>query len=299
MAEGTGGKKILFFAAVLFAVYFLSGIYSLIDGQQALVLRFGKVVSEVISPGVHYHLPFPFEKVRKVNVSEVQKASLKSILGNNMELMTGDENLILVDAVISYDIKNLSYYLLNSQDPAEIIVSAGQMFLNYELGRMMVDDVLTVGKSILMQTMKEEIQKVMDNLKTGIHLISIELINISPPSYVSSAFKDVSDAREKKQEIIRDAEGYSNSVIPVARGKADSEVIQAQAYAEEIITRAKSSAVAYELVLREYEKNPEITKNIRYLETIKKILSRVQVNLDAGPENSLYYADGSKVTATE
>ncbi len=273
---------------VLIVIYFSTGVYSLLDGQQGVVLRLGKVVAEVETSGIHYHLPFPFDKLLKTNVSEVQKVSLKNILGYNMELMTGDENLILVDAIVSYDIKNLLPYLLDLQDPDEIIISVGQMYLSYELGKMRVDDVLTVGKSVLMGTMKEEIQDLLDSLNTGVNVISIELINISPPSYVSSSFKDVSDAREKKQEIIRDAEGYYNSVIPVARGNADSEVISAISYAGETTNRVKSEVETYNLLLSEYRKNPDLTKKIRYVETMKKILDKVQLNTDSNPFDSLY-----------
>ncbi len=281
-------KVVRLIVLVLFIIYISTGVYSLFDGQQGLVLRFGKVVAEVKTPGIHYHLPVPFDKLLKTNVREVKKVSLKSILGYNMELMTGDENLILVDAIVSYDIKDLSPYLLNLQDPGEIIISAGQMYLSRELGKMKVDDVLTVGKSILMVTMKEGIQNLLDRLNTGINVISIELINISPPSYVSSAFKAVSDAREKKQEIIRDAEGYYNSVIPVARGNADSEVIKAQSYAVETANRVRSDVETYNLLLSEYRKNPDLTKKIRYVETMKKVLNRVQLNIDSNPSDSLY-----------
>lgn len=287
-------KVILPAIVILTSVYFCTGIYSLQSGQNALVLRFGKVVAQVTDPGIHYHLPFPFEKVIKVRVSEVKKVSLKGDQDDSLEVFTGDENLILVDAIISYDVKNLSHYLFNSQKPEEIIISTGQMYLSRELGKMMVDNVLTIGKSMLRLVMKEKTQQVLDKLKTGVRVISVELIDISPPYPVSPSFKAVSDAREKKHEIIKGAEGYANSVIPRARGKAGSELIQAEAYAKETIDSANGAVNAFDLLLAEYRKNPGITMQLRYLETMKKILSKVQLNIDANSSNSTYYIHGGK-----
>ncbi len=283
-------KKFILPAIVILATgYLCTGIYSLQSGQHALILRFGKVVTEVTDPGIHYHLPFPFEKVLRVRISEVKKVSLESIPGNSLEVVTGDENLILVDAIVNYDVKNLSYYLFNSQKPEEIIVSTGQMYLSRELGKMMIDNVLTIGKSLLRLVMKKKIQQVLDKLKTGVRVISVELINISPPSHVSPSFKEVSDAREKKQEIIKEAEGYANSVIPRARGKAGSELIHAEAYVRETIDFANGAVNSFDLLLAEYRKNPGITMQLRYLETMKKIFSSVQLNIDTNPSNSTYY----------
>lgn len=287
-------KSILPAIVILTTGYLCTGIYSLHSGQHALILRFGKVVTEMTDPGIHYHLPFPFEKVLKVRISEVKKVSLEGIPGNSLEVVTGDENLILVDAIVNYDVKNLSYYLFNSQKPEEIIVSTGQMCLSRELGKMMVDNVLTIGKSMLQLVMKEKIQQVLDELKTGVRVISVELIDISPPSHVSPSFKAVSDAREKKQEIIKEAEGYANSVIPRARGKAGSELIQAEAYASETIDFANGAVNSFDLLLAEYRKNPGITMQLRYLETIKKIFSNVPLNIDTNPSNSTYYIYGGK-----
>lgn len=294
MKKNNFKKFILLAIVILTAAYLCTGIYSLQSGQNALVLRFGKVVTEVTDPGIHYHLPFPFEKVLKVRVSEVKKVSLKGDLEDSLEVLTGDENLIQVDAIINYDIKNLSHYLFNSQKPEELIVSVGQMFLSRELGKMMVDNVLTIGKSMLRLVMKEKIQQVLDKLKTGVRVISVELIDISPPSPVSPSFKAVSDSREKKHEIIKEAEGYANSVIPRARGKAGSELIQAEAYAKETIDFANGAVNAFDLLLDEYRENPGITLQLRYLETMKKIFSKVQLNIDANPSNSIYYIYGGK-----
>ena len=51
-----------------------------------------------------------------------------------------------------------------------------------------------------------------------------------PPTQVADAFRDVMTAREDKEQSINQAMGYSNSVIPEARGKARETVSEAEGY---------------------------------------------------------------------
>ena len=103
----TSKQRRLWYIVILLSVcvYLAGGIYSIQSGQRALILRFGRVVDEVSKSGVHYHLPFPFERVVKVHVNEVQTLPIQPLVGNLPERFTGDENLIAIRALISYDVK--------------------------------------------------------------------------------------------------------------------------------------------------------------------------------------------------
>ncbi|MEA2064516.1 MAG: FtsH protease activity modulator HflK [Gemmatimonadota bacterium] len=282
---------------LLAAAYLLSGIYSLQSGQNALVLRFGRVTGEVAEAGIHYHLPLPVERVVKVRVSEVKTISIQEQSEYRLERVTGDANLILVDALISYNVKRITGYLYNIQDVQAIIKVAGQKCLSAELAEMNVDDVMTTGKSRLRLQIKNRVQAILDSLATGVRVLSVELTDISPPRSVSSAFKAVSDARVKKQEIIREADGYANSVIPKARGKASSLVLEARAYEKEILSSANGRVTAFNDLVKQYHRNPEVTSKQKHLETMQKIFSKSQVNIDTDPAQSIYYIERKKGTA--
>lgn len=284
----------IFFAAsifLVFVIYLLSGTYSLENGQRALVVRFGKVVKEVSDSGIHYSLPWPVEKKIKVYASKVQTLSIKEKLDEKLERLTGDENLIVVNALISYDIKNLFNYIFKCEDVENTLRSIGQMCLTRELTRMTVDDVMTTGKSLLRLVVKEGLQETSDIMGLGIRIISVELTDISPPGSVSDAFNSVSNARVKKQEIIKDAEGYANSILPKARGEASTLISKAEAYSKETISSAEGSVSAFNEMLEEYNRKPEITMNIKMLETMKVILNRSSVKIDTNPSKSVYYID--------
>jgi len=69
-----GLKPILI--GLIFAVYLFSGIYTVRPGEEAVARIFGKEVRGQITEGLHYHLPWPFEAVEKVNVMEIRRVDV-------------------------------------------------------------------------------------------------------------------------------------------------------------------------------------------------------------------------------
>jgi membrane protease subunit HflK len=224
-----------------------------------------------------------------VHVQKVQKVLLQDTTGTGIESFTGDENLIMVKAVVSYDVKDIENYLFNNQNPKGIIKSASLTCLNNEIAKRNVDYVMTTGKSVLRLILKNKIQEMLDMLHVGARIISVELTDISPPQSISDAFKAVSNARERKQRIIKEAEGYLNTIVPKARGQASSIISEAQAYSGEAVNLANARVKAFEALNKEYVKKPTITAKVRYLETIQKIYRQCNVTIDSDPRQSIYY----------
>jgi membrane protease subunit HflK len=270
-------------------IYLASGFYALQSGQRALILRFGKVADDIADPGIHYHLPTPIERVLKVHVSEVQTLSLQGGMELQAERMTGDENLIVVRALVSYDIKNVRDFLFQTQSIPALIQAVSQSCLSQKLASMPVDDVMTGGKSVLRLVMKQEIQHNLDDLHAGVRVISVELTDIVPPEDVYDSFKAVSDAREQKQRIIQEAQGYANEVIPAARGKADAIMAEAESYATEVTDFVNGRMKALLDVFVEYQRNPAIVTRLKFLETLREIAKKSRVMIDTDPENNIYY----------
>jgi len=288
---GSKTKTVVLISLLLLLVvmYAGSGIFSLQSGQRALILRFGQVVKEVSDSGIHYRLPAPIERTIKIHIGRVQTVFIQERKNDNFERFTGDENLIIIHALISYDIKNLTQFAFQATDVKPILQSAGQMCLSRELAKMTVDDAMTTGKSVLRLVIKEQMQQLLDEMKLGIRLISVELTDISPPEKVSTTFRNVSDAWVKKQEIVKDAEGYTNAIIPKSRGKASALILEAEAYSKEVVSAAKGKVDAFDRLLIEYDRNPQVITDQKRLETMQVIFNKCKVSIDANPKESMYY----------
>ena len=100
--------------------------------------------------------------------------------------------------------------------------------------------------------------------------------DISPPKEVIGAFKDVASAKEDKNRMINQAEGYRNDVIPKARGEAEAMIRDAEGFRDSRVKRAEGDAAKFTTILKEYNKAKSITEKRLYLETMEKVLPDIE-----------------------
>jgi membrane protease subunit HflK len=98
------------------------------------------------------------------------------------------------------------------------------------------------------------------------------LQDVSPPKQVIDAFKDVASAKEDKNRMINEAEGYRNDVIPKARGEAQAMIREAEGFRESRIKRAEGDVAKFKAIVKEYNKAKDVTKERLYLEAMEEIL---------------------------
>ena len=115
----------------------------------------------------------------------------------------------------------------------------------------------------------------LDNYKTGIEIVLVQLLRVDPPVEVISAFRDVQTAKADKERKINEAETYRNDIIPKTRGEVESIIKNAEGYKETLIKNAEGEIAYYNSIYREYIKNPALTKKRIYLETMENVMNNV------------------------
>ncbi|MCF6174465.1 MAG: FtsH protease activity modulator HflK [Victivallaceae bacterium] len=271
-------------------LYLMTGFYTVAPGEQGVVKRLGKVVKTVDS-GANYRLPWPFESVEVVNVGKIRRAEVgllleehdhQAFMQENIQLMTGDENVINVEAIVHYKIKDAARYLYQVNFSEErLLHNAVASSLVELIGQVGVDDILTTRKIAAQGKILQEAQRVLDKYDSGLQITAFNIKAIVPPREVADAFRDVMTAREDKEQSINQAMGYRNSVIPEARGKAREMVSEAEGYRTEVENEATGDSTRFESMLAEYRRNSKIysedvTRYRLYLETMERILPRVR-----------------------
>ena len=98
---------------------------------------------------------------------------------------------------------------------------------------------------------------------------------------MAEAFRNVSNAKQDREKKINDAWGYSNSVLPQARGDADKLIKEAEAYKIATVNNAQGEAGRFEQMLTEYQKDSDkytanVTTTRLYLESMEKVLAKVK-----------------------
>ncbi|HDZ76565.1 MAG TPA: FtsH protease activity modulator HflK [Candidatus Omnitrophica bacterium] len=276
---------------VSLALYLLTGVYVVNPGEQAVVKRFGRVLEGVVTEGIYYSFPRPVDIVERVNVSEVRRADIGVNLPEHkhdifppqkIQLLTGDENVVNVEAIVHYKIKDAAKYLYNVNFSDErLLRNSVEAALVSLIGNMAVDDILTIEKLKAQGLIMWKAQEMLDKYESGLRITAFNIKAIVPPREVADAFRDVTAAKEDKERTINMARGYYNSLIPEARGKAQEAISQAESYRIEVVNMAKGDTGRFEAMLTEYQKNRKIyTEDVTmyrlYLETMERILPRAK-----------------------
>jgi len=252
----------------------LTSFYTIGPDEEGVVRRFGEWVRTEGS-GLHFKFPYPIEKVDRPKVTEVKEISVGTIAAE-AKMLTGDENIVLVEVRIQYKIKDAAAYLFNVQDVPEVIKDATESALRQVVGSHPIDAPLTEKKAEIMAEIRLELQEMLDNYNCGIDVRQVQLQDVNPPREVDHAFKDVQSAKEEKEQLINEAKGYQNDIIPKARGEGQQMIRGAEAYKAERISKAEGDADKFRSVLNEYKKAKDITEKRLYLETMEKILPGIE-----------------------
>tara|TARA_Y100000590_G_scaffold54311_1_gene56698 strand:- start:2532 stop:3497 length:966 start_codon:yes stop_codon:yes gene_type:complete len=271
-------------AGIVLVLWLLTGIYVVGPDEVGVVQTFGKY-SRAAQSGLNYHFPYPIEKVSTPKVTEVKRIEIgfRTVGKNQYQtiereslMLTGDENIVDAEMIVQYRIKDPVAYTFNFIKPELTVREASEASLRTVVGRHNIDEALTSGKFMIQEETKETIQNILDKYNTGILIVAVQLQDVSPPQQVIAAFKDVASAKEDKNRMVNQAEGYRNDVIPKARGEAQAQIREAEGYKKARIARAEGDVAKFSAVLKEYRKAKGVTETRMYLETVEDILQNVE-----------------------
>ncbi|MDA1000710.1 MAG: FtsH protease activity modulator HflK [bacterium] len=272
--------------AIAVVIWLLSGIFTVGPDEQGLVLRFGKL-NRVVTSGLNYHIPFPVETVFTPKVTKVRRLEIgfrtvdpgppaRYIDKPHESLMlTGDENMVDVKVIVQYRVVDARKFLFSVRNPETTVHLASEAAIRQVIGSKPIDEALTTGKGVIQQETMVEVQRILDSYDSGINIVAVQLQDVAPPKEVIQAFKDVASAREDKNRLINEAQGYQNQIIPEARGKVAEIVQRAEAYRQTKIRMARGDANRFAATLTEYKKAPYITRKRLYLEMMQEVMPTV------------------------
>ena len=276
--------KIIPILGIVFVLWLSTGIYMVGPDEVGVVQTFGEY-TRVAQSGLNFHLPYPIETVNTPKVTEVKRIEIGFRTLRNGQyrtiekeslMLTGDENIVDAEMIVQYKIKDPVEYLFNIVGPVLTVREAAEASLRTVVGRNKIDETLTTGKFTIQEETKDQLQLILDKYKSGIHIVAVQLQDVSPPKEVIGAFKDVASAKEDKNRMINQAEGYRNDIIPKARGEAEAMIRDAEGFRESRIKRSEGDATKFSTILKEYRKAKNITQKRLYLETMEKVLPDIE-----------------------
>ena len=251
-------------AGILLLIWLASGFYQVQPNEEGVVLRFGAYAYST-DAGLHYHLPYPIEKVEKVNLTQERSINLgvQAVDDANAftesHMLTGDENIVDINLTIVWRIENAKDYLFNLQSPDETVRVAAQSVLREIVGQSKMMPIISGDRGKVEDETKEELQKVLNEFGSGIKIVRVKLQKADPPRQVVDAFNEVQRAKADMERFKNEAEAYRNEILPKAKGEAAQRLQNAEAYKSAVVNTAQGEA--------------DVTIKRLYLETMENVLA--------------------------
>ncbi|KAB8190192.1 FtsH protease activity modulator HflK [Lysobacter maris] len=285
---GGGGAGIGRWVLLVLGLFLIFNCFVLIaETQRGVVLRFGQF-SRVMQPGPHLKLPWPLERVTKVDATRIRTESF------NVPVLTSDENIVHVEMNVQYQVSDPQLYLFGTRAADEVLRQAALSSMREQVGRSTLDIVLG-SRSALATSSREQLQASLDAYRTGLLVTELNLPNARPPEQVKPAFDDVNSAQQERERLISEARAYAARVVPEARGTAARVRTAAEGYKAEVVARAQGDADRFSLLVDEYKQAPEVTRKRLWLETVQRVLGQNR-KIVGGDSRQLIYApmDGAR-----
>ena len=273
---------------ILIFGYVTLGIYQVEQAERSVVLRLGKF-EEIKGPGLRWNPPI-VDDWTIVDVVRVRPHRHDALM------LTKDENIVDVTVSVQYQIADPIKYVLDIRDADASLAQATESALRHVVGGSIMDDALTTGRELIAQEVRARLQDYLNRYSTGLEVLIVNIEDSSPPNQVQEAFDDVIKAREDEVRARNEAETYANGLVPEARGEAQRMLQDAAAYREQVISEAEGDAARFNLLLAEYQKAPEVTRNRLYLDSIQDVMSNsTKVMIDVEGGNNILYLPLDKI----
>jgi membrane protease subunit HflK len=284
------GLVLLLLAIVV--VWVGSGIYKVQPDEQGVVMRFG-AYAYWTPPGLHWHLPWPFESVQQPTVTRINRTEIgfRSGSGGNIEsgrdtsgrdvlaeslMLTGDENIIDIDVAVFWRINDASAYLFNTADPQSLVRAVAESSMREVIGRTPIQPALTQLRAQIETDVLKQTQEILDRYKAGVEITQVQLQKVDPPAAVIESFRDVQRANTDAERMRNEAESYRNDIVPRARGDAARIVAEGQGAKAASVAQANGQAQRFDSVLKAYQAAKEVTLRRMYLDTMQDVLAHSQ-----------------------
>ena len=243
--------------------------FVVMETEKAVKLRFGELIEDDISPGIHPKTPF-VHSIRKFD------ARILTLDAETESFFTIERKRLMVDSYVKWRIADVgAYYRATGGDEVKAYRAlAGRVNdgLRNQFGTRTLHEVVSGERDQLMLDILTDLNKTV-RTSLGIEVIDVRVKRIDLPDEVSGqVFRRMTAEREKEA---RDLRAKGNEKAEKIRADADRQktIIVADAYAESEKIRGVGDAKASSTYAQAYNQDPEFYAFTRSLKAYRNAFS--------------------------
>jgi membrane protease subunit HflK len=266
---------------------FVAGGWCLVaPGEVVVVRRFGRLVDPPWGPGLHWHVFWGIDRLDRVRSDAVRQftvgqagPALVDQEPSEGEALTGDLNLVRIQATIQYRVARPVDYVVRAEHVEPLLIRTTQGSLSRSLSRRGIDSVLRSDRRQIADEVEAELQTGSDRLSLGVTILGVSLTDARPPIEVAADFAAAQSAESLRDGRVNEAKTYEGVQVTgaAARGHALQEA--ARADAERTVLHARAEARRFLELHAEVVRSRELTMRRLYIDSLQSLLGGVRRKL--------------------
>ena len=276
----TSNKRTGLIAAIVVLVLFYMSSYIVYEGQQAMLLRLGKIVTNsrtnvpyIMGPGLHFKWPF-------ITTVAIFDTRLQTLDIKSSRIVTAEQKDLIVDYYVKWRITNLPLYFTRtggSQSQAALLLEQQlNDGLRAQFGRRTISDVVSNDRTSIMDALSKQANLNAQSL--GISVLDVRIKRIDLPNEVRSAVFDRMRTGRERVATEHRFTGKAEAEAIRANADANATLTVASAKAQAATLRSQGDAQAAKIYSDAYGQDPSFFAFLRSLEAYKKVFGESQTN---------------------
>lgn len=287
--------SLLWLIPLIVAAWLLSGFYRVTGNDRGVNFVFGQYTSTTL-PGLHWHLPWPVG-----HSTIIAGAGGRDYSRHYNRLLTGDGNVVSVDAVVNYHVTDVRDFLFATATPgldiagadsgAKVLLAAlADSAIRAAVAHATLADMQGAGREQVESNARARLAADLAQYHSGVDMTRLVFQKVGVPEAVASSYDEVQQAEQDSRAAQAEAQAYAENQLPMATSTATQQVQQAQLYKTELLAQAEADSARFNTVLAAYKRAPGLTRDQLYFETMEEVLGRVhKVVMDGKSGNVTVY----------
>ncbi|MDG4812555.1 protease modulator HflC [Hydrogenovibrio sp. 3SP14C1] len=229
-----------------------SALFTVQQGETALVFRFGEIVEDNLKPGLHFKTPF-VNNVRKFD------ARLQTLDADPERYLTSEKKNLLVDSFVQWRISDAKrFYTAMNGDIRLANMRLAQIIkdgLRAEFGSRTVQEVISQDRKVIVKDIRADTRQSVADF--GIDIIDVRIKRVDLPQNVSESVYQRMEA--ERNRVAKDLRSQGAEAAERIRADADRQrtIIKADAFRDAETIRGEGDAKAAGIYAKAYSKDSE------------------------------------------
>lgn len=270
------------FIAALVILWGTSGVVQIESSEQGAHYRLGKLSDKPLTAGIHFTLPWPFDRVEVYDTGKVQQMTIGYLTDDSMDnlwtaehgteehrlLLGGGEELVSVNLRVEYKIGDLNAYLKNSAAPESILQAMAYEALTMRTISTDLDTLLATDRVAFADDMCAELRERAAERELGLEVVGVVLESIHPPVEIADIYQKLLSAGIDAERIILMAEATAAEALVSANTGKTTLIGVATAEKNMAIAAAHGSVAEFLAAVEADKAYPDFYRYEKYLGAI-------------------------------